>query len=43
MARHTAAERYVISQGTALGRAGRVRVEVAGEDLWVGGECVTCI
>ncbi|WNH54084.1 PhzF family phenazine biosynthesis protein [Stenotrophomonas oahuensis] len=38
-----APERYVISQGTALGRAGRVRVEVVGEDLWVGGECVTCI
>ena len=35
---------YVASQGTALGRAGRVHVErdAAGE-TWIGGACVTCI
>ncbi len=35
--------RYVASQGTALGRAGRVHVEKIGDDVWVGGETVTCI
>jgi PhzF family phenazine biosynthesis protein len=35
--------RYVASQGTALGRAGRVHVEQAGNDVWIGGHSVTCI
>lgn len=36
--------RYVASQGTALGRAGRVHVERdAHGDTWIGGDCVTCI
>ena len=35
--------RYVASQGTALGRAGRVHVEHDGSNIWVGGHCVTCI
>ncbi|WP_312327291.1 PhzF family phenazine biosynthesis protein [Stenotrophomonas sp.] len=35
--------RYVISQGTVLGRAGRVQVEQEGDALWIGGTCVTCI
>jgi len=35
--------RYVISQGTVLGRAGRVVVERDGDALWIGGTCVTCI
>ncbi|MDY0106918.1 MAG: PhzF family phenazine biosynthesis protein [Giesbergeria sp.] len=35
--------RYVASQGTALGRAGRVHVEQDGADVWVGGHSVTCI
>lgn len=34
---------YVASQGTVLGRAGRVYVEQRGDDIWVGGESVTCI
>lgn len=34
---------YVASQGTALGRAGRVHVEQDGEDIWIGGRTVTCI
>lgn len=38
-----APDRYVISQGTVLGRAGRLRVERVGEALWIGGDCVTCI
>jgi PhzF family phenazine biosynthesis protein len=39
-----APERYVASQGTALGRAGRVHVQrdAAGE-TWIGGASVTCI
>ncbi|NUZ04176.1 PhzF family phenazine biosynthesis protein [Piscinibacter koreensis] len=35
--------RYVASQGTALGRAGRVHVEQDGPTIWIGGDCVTCI
>jgi PhzF family phenazine biosynthesis protein len=34
---------YVVAQGTALGRAGRVHVQQDGGDIWVGGETVTCI
>jgi PhzF family phenazine biosynthesis protein len=35
---------YIASQGTALGRAGRVHVQrdAAGE-IWIGGACVTCV
>ncbi|MFJ7883155.1 PhzF family phenazine biosynthesis protein [Pseudomonas sp. NPDC096917] len=35
--------RYVVSQGTAMGRAGRVFIEQVGQDIWVGGAAVTCI
>ncbi|ART53019.1 phenazine biosynthesis protein PhzF [Acidovorax carolinensis] len=35
--------RYVASQGTALGRAGRVHVVQDGSTIWVGGHTVTCI
>jgi PhzF family phenazine biosynthesis protein len=35
--------RYVAAQGTALGRAGRVFVEQAGEDIWIGGGSVTVV
>jgi PhzF family phenazine biosynthesis protein len=38
-----APDRYVASQGTALGRAGRVHVERAGGDIWIGGASVTCV
>ena len=34
---------YVASQGTALGRAGKVYVEQAGGEVWIGGDAVTCI
>jgi PhzF family phenazine biosynthesis protein len=34
---------YVAHQGTALGRAGRVHVSVAGGDIWIAGATVTCI
>jgi PhzF family phenazine biosynthesis protein len=34
---------YVASQGTALGRAGRVYIEQRGADTWVGGDAVACI
>jgi PhzF family phenazine biosynthesis protein len=34
---------YIASQGTALGRSGRVHVERDGDDIWVGGRTWTCI
>jgi predicted PhzF superfamily epimerase YddE/YHI9 len=34
---------YVASQGTALGRAGRVHVEREGSAIWIGGAVTTCI
>lgn len=34
---------YVASQGTALGRAGRVYVERHGSEIWIGGAVTTCI
>lgn len=36
-------DRYVAAQGTALGRAGRVHIERAGDDVWVGGNCVPVV
>jgi len=38
-----APENYIAAQGTALGRAGRVHVMREGDDIWVGGRCVTVI
>jgi predicted PhzF superfamily epimerase YddE/YHI9 len=38
-----APEGYIASQGTALGRAGRVHVTRTGDDIWIGGDTVTCI
>lgn len=38
-----APDAYVAAQGTVLGRAGRVRVRKLGDDVWIGGESVTCI
>ena len=34
---------YVALQGTALGRRGLVSVDYDGDDVWVGGNCVTVI
>jgi PhzF family phenazine biosynthesis protein len=34
---------YVASQGTALGRAGRVHVERDGDTVWVGGDATTTV
>lgn len=34
---------YVVAQGTALGRTGRVRINDDGETIWVGGQCTTVI
>jgi PhzF family phenazine biosynthesis protein len=34
---------YVASQGTALGRAGRVYVEKDGDTVWIGGDAATTI
>ncbi|MBS0435460.1 MAG: PhzF family phenazine biosynthesis protein [Proteobacteria bacterium] len=35
--------RYVASQGTALGRAGRVHVEQRDGDIWIGGDSVALV
>ncbi|MHC2215027.1 PhzF family phenazine biosynthesis protein [Rhizobium leguminosarum] len=34
---------YIAAQGTVLGRSGRVHVRLEAEDIWVGGNVVTCI
>jgi len=34
---------YVASQGSALGRMGRVHVERDGAEIWIGGAVTTCI
>jgi len=34
---------YVVSQGTVLGRIGRVHVQKDGTQIWVGGAVRTCI
>ncbi len=34
---------YVASQGTVLGRAGRVHLSRADDRIWVGGQTVTCV
>jgi PhzF family phenazine biosynthesis protein len=34
---------YIASQGTVLGRAGRVHVHKADGEIWIGGNAVTCI
>ena len=34
---------YVASQGTALGRAGRVHVDRIRADIWIGGHTVVCV
>ncbi|KWS25891.1 PhzF family phenazine biosynthesis isomerase [Pseudomonas syringae] len=36
-------KRYTVSQGTALGRHGRIQVEHIGERIWIGGEVQKCI
>jgi predicted PhzF superfamily epimerase YddE/YHI9 len=35
--------RYVVSQGTAMGRAGRIRIERQDDEIWVGGAVAVCI
>ena len=34
---------YLAAQGTALGRAGRVHIEQAGDTVWVGGDVAGCV
>src|SRR5690606_3173672 len=35
--------RYVAAQGTRLGRAGRVHIDSAAGEVWVGGASVSCV
>ena len=34
---------YVASQGTVIGRQGRVHVDVVGDTVWVGGDALTTV
>jgi len=34
---------YVVAQGAALGRRGRVFIEQADDDIWVGGDVAICV
>lgn len=43
LAEGLAPDRYVVSQGTAMGRAGRIRIERQGDEIWVGGAVAVCI
>jgi len=38
-----APDAYIASQGTVLAREGRIYVEREGQDIWIGGETMTCI
>jgi PhzF family phenazine biosynthesis protein len=38
-----APKHYVVSQGTVLGRAGRIYIDQIGDDIWVGGDVMSCI
>lgn len=38
-----APKRYVVNQGTAMGRAGRIHVERQGDEIWIGGAVAVCI
>jgi predicted PhzF superfamily epimerase YddE/YHI9 len=38
-----APERYSVTQGTALGRAGRVSLHKEGDTIWVGGAVSPCV
>lgn len=38
-----APESYLAAPGTVLGRAGRVYIETTGDDVWVGGNSMSCI
>jgi PhzF family phenazine biosynthesis protein len=37
------AEGYIVRQGTALGRNGRVYISAHDGGIWVGGRCITCV
>jgi PhzF family phenazine biosynthesis protein len=43
IAKGLAPSQYIASQGTALGRAGRVHVQREGDDVWIGGNVVKCV
>ncbi len=43
MEEKTAGDHYVVAQGAALQRKGRVYLDRIGNDIWVGGEVVVCI
>jgi PhzF family phenazine biosynthesis protein len=38
-----APDSFVVSQGAAMGRKGRVHIQRSAQDIWVGGAVVTCV
>lgn len=38
-----APDRYSVSQGLSMGRAGRIEVARIGDEVWIGGTALTCI
>ncbi len=38
-----APSRYTVSQGTMVGREGRVYIDSQGGDVWVGGDTTACV
>ncbi|WP_395608192.1 PhzF family phenazine biosynthesis protein [Pseudomonas sp. B22129] len=43
LAEGLAPEHYRVSQGTAIGRAGRIHVDREGDEIWIGGAVAVCI
>jgi predicted PhzF superfamily epimerase YddE/YHI9 len=37
------ARSYVASEGSGVGRDGRIAIEFEGDTIWLGGHAVTCI
>lgn len=43
LAEGLAPESYTVSQGLSMGRAGKLRINRLGNEIWIGGSVVTCI
>ncbi|WP_409317576.1 PhzF family phenazine biosynthesis protein [Pseudomonas sp. KCJK9016] len=43
LAEGLAPDSYTVSQGLSMGRAGKLRINRLGNEIWIGGSVVTCI
>ncbi|WP_367254013.1 PhzF family phenazine biosynthesis protein [Pseudomonas sp. stari2] len=43
LAEGLAPDSYTVSQGLSMGRAGQLRINRLGDEIWIGGSVVTCI